>query len=293
MRVALLGSSGFLGSHVVDELQKASVETIGMDIVTPRWNYPDLFTRTDVTDTEGLRAALMQVGPDVVIDLAGILGTAETFRSPGLTANVNVLGALNAMMYCLDANAVYIGVDTGSPEWLNPYAITKRAATDLARALAKELGLRATILRVFNAFGPRQAGTTHVVKIIPNFIRAALEERPVPIFGTGEQTVDLVSAEDCARAFRTAISSAPHTGEVIDVGSGQPRSVASVADLILNIVGRGSVIALPDRPGVGASTSADLTRCKQILGFTPQADLGTLPDVVAWYMNHGFEPWQD
>jgi UDP-glucose 4-epimerase len=224
------------------------------------------------------------VRPDAVIHMAGLLGTSETFDHPQATIRTNVIGTVNVLEACRDRPDVpFVGVQTGTP-WLSPYAISKRAATDLARGYQRAFGIRTTVMKVFNAYGPRQDGTGPVNKIVPRFAVNALRGEPLPIFGDGSQVIDLVHAEDCAEAFVRAVEMAPGRGEVIEVGSGTPITVLEVARRVIDIVGRGELRFLPPRLGEGPEYPvADTALARDLLGFVPQARLDRLPATVGWY----------
>src|SRR5207253_1393573 len=120
----------------------------------------------------------------------------------------NIIGTLNILTVCRATNAHYIGVETGR-HWPSPYAITKATAAEFSNAYARTFGLRTSILRVFNAYGPRQKGTGAVTKIVPRFAVNLMRGEPVPVFGDGSQAVDLIWAPDVADCFARAIENLP------------------------------------------------------------------------------------
>lgn len=290
MRVLVTGGSGFLGSFTVERLQEHGHSPVVLDLGPPVWTPGVPWVSSDVAERERLKDAFASVEPDAVIHLAGLLGTSETFDHPQETVRTNVIGSINILEQCVRREIPYVGVQTGTP-WRSPYAISKRAATDFARGYHEALGLRTTVLRVFNGYGPRQDGTGKVNKIVPRFAVNALTGLPLPIFGDGRQSIDLVHAEDCAECFVLALERGPGRGEVIDVGTGKPISVIEVAKAVIDIVGRGELEFLPRRLGEGTEYPvADTSLARELLGFVPDPSLDRLKETVEWYRENVVNP---
>ena len=282
----MTGGSGFLGSFVVERLLDGGHVPTVADVRQPRWTPGVPWIDMDVTDAAAVGAGIEEARPEVVMHLAGLLGTSETFDHPQHTVTTNVLGTLNVLDACREAGARFIGVETGTP-WLSPYAISKRAARDFARAYHVTFGVPVTVLKVFNAFGPRQDGTGDVTKIVPRFAVNAIRGVSLPVFGDGSQVIDLVHADGCAECFVRAVERAPGRGEIIEVGSGEPISVLAVARHILDLLGGGDVRFLPPRIGEGDERPvADTRAAQELLGYAPSAELDRLAETVEWYRDH-------
>jgi UDP-glucose 4-epimerase len=282
MRIIVTGGSGFLGSFLCERLRDRRYEVIVLDNSEPLWTPWVEWHDVDVAD-QGSMDSIVQFQPDAVIHMAGLLGTAETFDWPQETVRVNTIGTINALEACKRMGARYIGVETGTP-WLSPYAISKRAATDFARGYGAAFGIRTSVLKVFNAYGPRQDGTGKVNKIVPRFAVNALRGEPLPIFGGGRQVVDLCHAEDVAECFVRALEQTPGVGEVIQVGSGVPITVMEVANRVLELCGGGDLKLLPKRLGEGDEYPvADTTLPREILGFVPEPLDDRLVETIEWY----------
>jgi UDP-glucose 4-epimerase len=285
MRAVVTGGSGFLGSFVCERLQERGHEVVVVDTVPPKWTPSLDWHRLDVVD-DAIVTEIAALRPDAIVHLAGLLGTSETFGWPQETIRVNTIGTVNVLEACRRVGASYVGVETGTP-WLSPYAISKRAATDFARGYNRAFGLRTSVLKVFNAYGPRQDGTGRVNKIVPRFAVNAILGRPLPIFGSGDQVIDVMHAEDVAECFARAVESAPGEGEIVEVGSGVPITVHEVADRILEIAGGGSFTYLPRRLGEGDEYPvADTTLCRGLLGFVPQPLDDRLKETMDWYQEN-------
>jgi UDP-glucose 4-epimerase len=283
MRVVVTGGSGFLGSFVVERLLDRGHTVHVIDVRKPEWTPTVHWIEKDTADQAGVSGVIADVRPAAVFHLAGLLGTSETFDHPQRTVRTNVIGTVNVLEACRSATTRYIGVQTGTP-WLSPYAISKRAATEFALGYHRAFGMPVTVLKIFNAFGPRQDGTGPVNKIVPRFAVDALRGEPLPIFGDGTQVIDLIHADGCAECFVLALERAPGRGEVIEVGSGIPITVREVAERILDIAGGGKVEYLPGRIGEGPEYPvADVSLAREMLGIVPPAGLDRLPETVEWY----------
>lgn len=218
MRVLVTGSDGFIGAAVCREL-------VARGMVADRFDRP-----ADVTDRAQVAAAVTQA--DAVINLAGVLGTAETFGAEVRAVEVNILGAVHVFDAAAARGIPVVQIGTGHKGQPNPYAITKGAAEDLALARAAYRGERITVVRAYHAYGPGQKacpphGTAAVRKIVPSFVCRALTGMPLEVHGSGEQLIDLVHVDDVAAVLVGAVAG-PY-GTVIEAGTGKPTTVLSVA----------------------------------------------------------------
>jgi len=168
----------------------------------------------DVTDASAVTEAAAHV--EGIIHLAAVLGTQETISNPRPSAEINILGSLNvfeaAVQY--DLPVVYVGVGN---HWMRnhgggSYTISKSCAEDFARMYHAHRGLKVTIVRPVNAYGPRQSvaapfGTSKVRKITPSFICRALSNSPIEVYGDGTQVSDMVHVTDVAKVMVKALGS--------------------------------------------------------------------------------------
>lgn len=252
MRIVVTGGSGHLGGMVVEYAAARGHDVWVADLEPPA--KPDLaahrFHQGDVNSEELTSFVASKLGtvPGVVIHLAGIIGTEELFDRAFDAVDVNIKGTLRVLEGCRRAGAGYVGVETGTP-WRTPYSITKRAAKELAEGWHIRYRFPSTTLRVFNLYGP---GPSHASKVIPRFMEAAAARKPLPIIGSGLQSLDLVWAQSVAEAFVTAAERAPGRGETIDIGSGVSRTVLEFGGLVNELAGSSAGFQhIGDRPGEG------------------------------------------
>lgn len=218
MRVLVTGSAGFIGQAVAAELAGRGWEMEPFD------HPADIRHAAELDDAVG--------AVDGVINLAGVLGTAEIIGAEYEAATVNVLGAINVLNAAGRAGVPLVQIATGHEGQPNPYAITKRCATDLALARARWTGQPVTVVRAYHVYGPGQKppaphGPSAVRKIVPSFVCRALTGMPVEIWGSGRQVIDLVHVADVAAVLVDAIGG-PY-GQVVEAGTGKPTTVLDAA----------------------------------------------------------------
>lgn len=236
MRVAITGAGGFIGRAVAHELAARGHATIAID---RRWGH-------DVCDADTM--IKLTNGCDVVIHLAGVLGTSEILDDLHQAIAVNVGGTANMLEACRRNAARYIGI-TMPDCWPSAYQATKLAGVRLAAAYENAYGLPVAHLRTFNVYGPGQAhGPGHPQKILPTFASCAHRGDPLPIWGDGMNTVDLVHVDDVAVNFAELVECG--WSDTWDCGSGYETRVLDVARLVCATAGgRFLVEYLPMRAG--------------------------------------------
>ena len=138
------------------------------------------------------------------------------------------------------------------------------------------------ISRCTNNYGPYQ----HVEKLIPLFATNAIEDKPLPMYGTGRNTRDWIHVDDHCAALDLLLAAKGVEGEVFNVGAGQERSVQSIAESILRILGKPASLltTVEDRPGHVARHAVDSSKLRARLGWRPAREFDTgLRETVAWY----------
>lgn len=217
-RVLITGGEGFLGQHLQRWLKSHAIPFDTLDRFgnpTYRW---DIRSPLPITMGDYGR----------VIHLAGLLGTHELFADVHRAIDVNIHGTVNVVKACARERIPFHGI-TMDHVWTNPYETTKLAAERLAQAWGREYGFPVKYTTVYNAYGEWQAhGPGHPQKIIPTFARAAHDNQPIPIWGDGEQVVDLIYAGHVAEILGLGLD--------VDGGYGMPLTVNEVARMVWDIV---------------------------------------------------------
>lgn len=268
--VAVTGGAGFLGQYTVRELQKRGYEATALDI-QDGWDSQNAAVVMDALQ-----------GQDAVIHLAGVLGTEELYGIPQQAVTTNVLGAVNVLEACKRYGIPYVATDL--PDiWKNIYQATKACAREIALSYHMHQGLPVTIVRPYNAYGPGQK-VHGVQKLVPTFAHNAWRGLPLPVWGDGQQVVDLVWAGDIAKVLVDALTVGGH-GETIEAGTGKAMTVQEVAQSVLALTGSDSPIQyLPMRKGEhNSQPPVSGSSGWGLLEWKPQWEPGLFADTVAWY----------
>ena len=230
-RVAVTGAGGFIGRAVIRRLAWAGIRAVPFDL--PAHDVREMRSLGSVTN---------------VIHLAGMLGTSELFGQVTEALQVNVIGTANVLTAARNVGAAYTGI-TMPPVFPSVYTASKIAGRELERAFHHAYGLPVSRVRAFNAYGPGQKhGPGHPQKIVPTFAAKAWAGQPIPVWGDGEQTVDLIHVDDLARLLADAIAFGDDV--TLDGGTGEAMTVNQVAGMVLEITGsKAGIEYLPMRTG--------------------------------------------
>ena len=301
MRVLVTGGAGFIGSAVtrvlLDEQHNVTVVdnlSKGFRALVP----PDArFIEGDLRDDERLAGWLR--GHDAVIHMAAFIEVARSVQEPLLFAENNILNSvrlLEAMHRAGVPKIVFSSSATvyGTPKNLpiretdplgvqsNPYGASKVSTEAFVATYNQLYGMDGIILRYFNPYGPNELHEpeTHA---IPNFIRAALAKRTIPLYWKGEQVRDFIFVDDLARAH-TAVLGLKGL-DYYNVGSETGTKIIDVVKTIIDIVGYDVPIDdLGERPGDVAASYAWSEKLAGATGWRAQVGLREgLERTVEWY----------
>lgn len=315
MRVLITGGTGFIGTHVVEELLRRGCQPAVYDL--------NLAQRRDVLPAEGplyqgdirdaarLAFVFDEFRPEAVCHLAAQVSVSRSVREPAFDADVNIVGLLQVLQqsarcgvkkfaFASSGGALYGDVTEPATEEdpcrpLSPYGISKRAGELYVESFAHLHGMKATALRFANVYGPRQDphGEAGVVAV---FTSRLLKGERITINGDGRYVRDYVAVEDVARATADALQAdltEPFTP--LNIGTGRGTDVNQLADILLRLCAaertrRGKDASLPPaehgppRPGDLRSSLLSAERAQQVLGWQPQVSLEEgLQKTVVWF----------
>lgn len=303
MRVFVTGGAGFLGSHVCTALLAARHDVTVLDNLSTghREALPGgvAFIEGDAGDEARLPGWLQ--GHDVVIHLAALVPVTPSVSRPVAYAQNNIVNTVRLLEAMRDANVRRIVFSSsatvyGTPEKLpiteddpvrsqsNPYGATKVAAEAFMAVYHNLHGFDVTVLRYFNPYGPNELcePETHAV---PNFVKAALANRPIPVYWQGTQVRDFIYVEDLAKAHVAVL---PLGGlNYFNVGTGTGVSINEVLDAIRGILGRPLLIDdLGQRPGDVPAYYASAAKLTAATGWKSEVGLVEgLRRTVAYYQD--------
>ncbi len=288
------GGAGFLGSHLCEALVARGYRTICVDNVETA----SLENVKHLHDGEQFRFMLLDITNhyevdepvDFVYHLASPASPIDYQRLPLQTLKVGSYGTHNTIGLAKRKRARFLLTSTsevyGDPEihpqpetyWgnVNPigprgvYDEAKRYAEALTMAYLRQQGVDTCIARIFNTYGPRMRPTDG--RAIPTFVRQALADKPVTVFGDGSQTRSFCYVDDLLRGLIALAESDIH--EPVNLGSPDEVSLLEMATLIIELTEARSEIvfeALPvDDPKV---RQPDIARARDLLGWQPEVEL--------------------
>jgi nucleoside-diphosphate-sugar epimerase len=290
MNILVTGGNGFIGSYLLENLRRKGHRLSSFDR-TPK---PTLDPRIrqikgDILNLKHLKQVVNR--HDAAINLVGKLGTSETIGTPFESLDVNLRGALNFYEAIRSSKKPAVAITMGAYTWPNTYSITKYAAERFALMYNLYHATKIAVVRAMNVYGPGQKHAP-VRKVVPNFIRWALANRQLRIYGDGKQRIDLITVEDCAEILSRALLRKHKSFDIVfEAGSGKPITVNRLADLVIKLTGsRSKMSHVPMRPGEPphSLTQADPAALKR-LGITAKVltplSVG-LKKTIAWYKHH-------
>ncbi len=287
------GGAGFLGSHLCDELLRQGHRVICVDNLETGTLANIEHIRTDKfvhLNLDIITPYFVEEPIDYVYHLASPASPIDYLRLPLHTLKVGSYGTHHTLGLAKNHRARFLIASTsevyGDPEmhpqqesyWgnVNPigprgvYDEAKRYAEALTMAYHRQQGVDTAIVRIFNTYGPRMRPNDG--RAIPTFLRQALQDRPVTVFGDGSQTRSFCYVEDEIRGLIALAESGYHNP--VNVGNPDEYTLQQLAEAVIEVTGSGSEIvyeALPtDDPKV---RQPDITLAREILDWEPQIDL--------------------
>ena len=319
MKILVTGAAGFIGSNFVFHMRKAHPEydIIALDSLTYAGNLETLapvmeedhftFVRCDITDREGVRKVFEEHHPDVVVNFAAESHVDRSIEDPGVFLHTNILGTQVLMDACREfgirrfhqvgTDEVYGDLPLDRPDLFftedlplqasSPYSASKASADLLAMAYHRTYGLPVTISRCSNNYGPYQFPE----KLIPLMIANALADKPLPVYGTGENVRDWLYVEDHCRAIDMILENGK-VGEVYNIGGHNERSNLDVVKTILKQLGKPEslITFVGDRKGHDLRYAIDPSKIHGELGWLPETKFDDgIRQTIDWYLNN--ESW--
>lgn len=305
-RALITGGAGFIGSHLAEHLLAQGMQvTIVDDLSTGRFeNIAALEGRDDVQiiiDTvfhESLISDLIQKS-DLVFHLASAVGVKLIIDQPVKTIETIVGGTEIVLRHCsrfrrpvliTSTSEVYgkgskipfhedddlVTGATSRHRWA--YACSKTLDEFLALAHHRETQLPVAIVRLFNTVGPRQTGQYGMV--VPNFVQSALRDKPLVVYGDGNQSRCFAHVADVSAALVKVMSTPKCYGQVVNIGNNEEVSINQLAQRVIELTGSKSEIqhiAYDEAYGDGFEDMQRRVPCLQrasdLIGYQPQCDL--------------------
>jgi nucleoside-diphosphate-sugar epimerase len=294
--VVVTGGGGFIGGNLVRALLDRGDRVRVLDNFSTgnRGNLAGLeddieLVEGELRSYERVHAAMRQA--EIVFHQGALPSVPRSVQDPLTTSAVNVEGTLNVLLAARDegvrrtvfasSSSVYGSsgtlprVETDQVDPIAPYAVSKLAAERYCVSFSRVYPQLETVcLRYFNVFGPGQDPRSQYAAVVPRFITAADQGRPLSIYGDGEQSRDFTFVSNVVEANLLAAEAAEANGAVLNVATGAPVSVNGLADLVGELTGRPIEREyLPTRAGDVRDSWADIGAAKRVLGYEPRVDL--------------------
>lgn len=262
---------------VADNLLTGSPERVPVELPNVR------FVKCDVNDFADISGLFYSCGFDYVFHYAAVVGVQRTLEHP-LWVLRDITGIENLLrlskntgvrrVYYSSSSEVYgepfevpQNEDTTPLNSRLPYAVVKNIGEVYLRTYQREFGLEYIIFRLFNTYGPNQSEDF----VLPRFVRAALRNEPITIYGDGSQTRTFCYVDDNVDACLAAHYNDRFVNDTVNIGGADEISIRELAELVLRVTGSGSeLINLPALPeGDMTRRRPDLTKMRQLLDREP------------------------
>jgi len=306
-RVLVTGGAGFIGSNFVHRLLERHPDThvVVLDALTYAGRRENLdgipehsltFVHGDIRDPQAVARAMAgcthvlnfaaeshvdrsieQPGEFILTDVYGVFVLAEEARRVGVQRFIQV-----------STDEVYGEVLQGeaNEDWplmpRSPYAASKAGGERLAYANWATYGLPVVVTRCSNNYGPRQ----YPEKLVPLFVTNAIDDQPLPVYGTGLNRRDWIHVRDHCDALLVLCEHPGIEGQTFNIGAGHELDVLAITDTILGLLGKPRTLIryVEDRPGHDRRYALDFSRITRETGWKPAVPFEQgIADTVSWY----------
>ena len=333
MKILITGGAGFIGSAVVRHIiQNTENEVLNVDKLTYAGNLESLisvadnpryqFSQTDICDRTALDKLFETFQPDAVMHLAAESHVDRSITGPYAFIETNVIGTYQMLeasraywlglsdekkaafrFHHISTDEVYgdlegttdLFTETTSYSPSSPYSASKASSDHLVRAWNRTYGLPILVTNCSNNYGPFHFPE----KLIPLMILNALQAKPLPVYGNGQQIRDWLFVEDHARALYTVVTQGV-VGETYNIGGHNEKAnldvVHAICDLLEELAPhkpegvaqyKDLITYVKDRPGHDVRYAIDATKIKEELNWVPKESFETgLRKTVEWYLNN-------
>ncbi|MBU3584081.1 NAD-dependent epimerase/dehydratase family protein [Polynucleobacter sp. 15G-AUS-farblos] len=310
--IFITGGAGFIGSTLAERLSADNNIVLFDNLTRNTIQHTSLekhknisLVHGDILDYENLKSAMN--GADIVVHAAAIAGIDTVIRSPILTMEVNMIGTANvlraanqnkvsnriidfstsevfgSMAYRVTENMQTVSGSAGEARWV--YAVSKLAGEHLAHAYFKELNLPIVTIRPFNVYGPGQTGEG----AIQIFIKKALKNEPISIYGDGTQIRAWCYIDDMVAGLMHALENKNAIGESFNIGNARAiTTIFGLAETICRVLNSKSEIVFKQALSADIELRIPETqKALDLLGFKATVDLEEgIKRTAKWYKEH-------
>ena len=314
----ITGGAGFIGSHLADKLLAEGNKVIVIDNfnnfynpaikennIKHNLNNPNYrLERIDIRNQNEVDRIFSENKIDNIMHLAAMAGVRPSIENPILYQEVNCLGSQNILEAMKKYNVKNIVFASSSSVYgntktvpfketdivdyaISPYAATKKANEVMTHVYHKLYGFNVIMLRFFTVYGERQRPDLAINK----FTRLIMEEKPIPVFGDGTTSRDYTYVKDIIDGITKSLSyveTHENVYEILNLGESEPITLSKMIATIEEAVGKKAIIdRKPMQPGDVDRTYADITKAKQLIGYTPKTSFKEgIQNFVNWYKDN-------
>jgi len=323
--ILVTGGAGFIGSNFLNGAVARQPERqfVNLDKLTYAGNVANLraiedrpnyrFERVDIADPEATDEVIARHRPRVLVHFAAESHVDRSIAEPDAFVRTNVTGTFNllrafrqhcaalpgALFHHVSTDEVYgslgaTGLFTESTAYdpSSPYSASKASSDHLVRAFGRTYGLPVKVTNCSNNYGPYQFPE----KLIPLMINNALERKPLPVYGQGQNVRDWLYVEDHCDAIWAVIERG-RVGETYNVGGNSEQRNIDVVELICKLVAEETGAPLPelrdlitfvrDRPGHDLRYAIDASKLRKECGFAPKETFASgMRRTLRWYLEN-------
>lgn len=316
MKIIVTGGAGFIGSNFIFYMLKEHPDyrIICLDKLTYAGNLSTLkdvlghknfrFVKADICDRDAVYELFNEERPDIIVNFAAESHVDRSIEDPSIFLQTNIIGTSVLMDACrkygisryhqVSTDEVYGDLPLDRPDLFftentplhtsSPYSSSKAAADLLVLAYYRTYGLPVTISRCSNNYGPYHFPE----KLIPLMIINALNNKPLPVYGNGENIRDWLYVEDHCKAIDLIIHKG-RVGEVYNVGGHNEMRNIDIVKLICNALGKPEslITYVADRKGHDMRYAIDPTKISAELGWLPETKFSVgIKKTIEWYLNN-------
>lgn len=322
MTIIVTGGAGFIGSNFVFHMLQAHPDyrIVCLDKLTYAGNLSTLepvlqqdnfrLVKADICGRQAVDKLFQEEKPDIVVNFAAESHVDRSIENPGIFLETNIMGTAVLMDACrkygiqryhqVSTDEVYGDLPLDRPDLFfteetplhtsSPYSSSKASADLLVMAYYRTYGLPVTISRCSNNYGPYHFPE----KLIPLMIANALADKPLPVYGNGENVRDWLYVEDHCRAIDLIIHNGK-VGEVYNVGGHNEKRNIDIVRIICQELGKPEslIVHVEDRKGHDRRYAIDPAKIHRELGWLPETKFEDgIKKTIKWYLEHK-KWWQD
>ena len=316
MTIIVTGGAGFIGSNFIFYQLKHNPDDriVCLDKLTYAGNLSTLasvmnepnfrFVRADICDREAVNQLFEEEKPDIIVNFAAESHVDRSIEDPGVFLRTNILGTQVLMDACrkygigryhqVSTDEVYGDLPLDRPDLFfteetpihtsSPYSASKASADLLVLAYHRTFGLPVTISRCSNNYGPYHFPE----KLIPLMIANCLNDKPLPVYGKGENIRDWLYVEDHCKAIDLIIRKG-RVGEVYNIGGHNEMKNIDIVRLICKALDKPEslITYVTDRKGHDMRYAIDPTKIHNELGWLPETKFADgIQKTIQWYLDN-------